>query len=111
MFSNLISNSVKYHNGCNCKIDLYCLEKDEHYEFTVKDNGIGIAPEYHERIFKIFQTLREKHEIESTGIGLSIVKKIIEDKKGSIKLKSRTGEGAAFTFTWPKQINQMEEIL
>jgi signal transduction histidine kinase len=109
VFSNLISNAVKYHDSNLGKITISSKERDSFYEFTIKDNGIGISPEYHEKVFKIFQTLREKHETESTGIGLAIVKKIIEDKKGTIKLISEKGQGATFIFTWPKEIYQIEE--
>lgn len=111
VFSNLISNAVKYHAGDKGKISVKCTEKENYYEFAVKDNGIGISQEFHEKIFKIFQTLRERHETESTGIGLSIVKKIIEDKKGTISLSSKKGTGSTFIFTWPKEIYQKEEIL
>ena len=71
-------------------------------QFSVKDNGIGIDPEYHEKIFGIFQTLREKDEKESTGVGLAIVKKIIEDKRGKITVISKSGQGTEIVFTWPK---------
>lgn len=111
VFSNLISNAVKYHDSETGKISISSKDKGDYYEFSIKDNGIGIAPEYHEKIFKIFQTLREKHETESTGIGLAIVKKIIEDKKGTIKLISEKGRGATFIFTWPKEIYQLEESI
>ncbi|MEP7265614.1 MAG: ATP-binding protein, partial [Bacteroidota bacterium] len=70
------------------------------FEFSVKDNGIGIDQEYHEKIFEMFQTLREKNETESTGIGLAIVKKIIEEQHGTIKVNSVLGNGAEFIFTW-----------
>ena len=102
VFSNLLSNSVKYTPPSNGHIMVSCKEYSEFYMFSVKDNGVGIDPEYHEKIFEIFQTLREKNEIESTGVGLSIVKKIIEDQHGTIKLNSRVGEGAEFIFTWRK---------
>ncbi|RZK11591.1 MAG: hypothetical protein EOO56_28845, partial [Hymenobacter sp.] len=65
--------------------------------------GPGIAPEYHERIFIIFQTLVERDALESTGVGLAIVKKIVERQGGRIWVESAEGEGATFFFTWPKQ--------
>jgi signal transduction histidine kinase len=68
----------------------------------VKDDGPGIDPEYHKKIFEIFQTLMERDAFESTGIGLSIVKKIIDEKGGEIKVDSSLGAGASFCFTWPK---------
>ncbi len=102
VFSNLISNSVKYTAPSNGHIIVSCEEHSEFYRFSVRDNGIGVDPEYHEKIFEIFQTLRDKNEIESTGVGLAIVKKIIEDQHGAIKLISKSGEGAEFIFTWKK---------
>ncbi|GAL85418.1 hypothetical protein MYP_2647 [Sporocytophaga myxococcoides] len=101
VFSNLISNAVKYKGNKPGIITIISKEIPDGVEFTVEDNGVGISPEYHNKIFGLFQTLREKHEVESTGIGLSIVKKIIEDKKGNIRVVSNEGEGAAFIFTWP----------
>ncbi|HEX8561720.1 MAG TPA: ATP-binding protein [Flavobacterium sp.] len=102
VFANLISNSVKYtpHPGGNIKISF--RELPRYLEFSVKDDGIGIDPEYHQKIFEIFQTLREKNEKESTGVGLAIVKKIIDEQQGTITVKSASGEGAEFIFTWKK---------
>lgn len=104
VFTNLISNSVKYmhsHSGDKV-ISIDCKELGNQYEFSVKDNGTGIDPEYHEKIFEIFQTLREKNEKSSTGIGLAIIRKIIEDQHCTIKVNSAVGRGAEFVFTWPK---------
>lgn len=70
VFANLISNAVKYTPNETAHIAITCRELPQHYEFSVKDNGIGIDPAYHQKIFGIFQTLREKNEKESTGIGL-----------------------------------------
>lgn len=102
VFSNLISNAVKYSPEGRGEITISCSELPKFYEFTVSDNGIGIDPEYHEKIFIIFQTLREKHAKESTGIGLAIVHKIIEDQHCTIRVVSQNGKGASFIFTWPK---------
>ena len=102
VFTNLISNAVNYTPGENGRISIGCRETDL-YEFSVKDEGIGIEPEYHEKIFEIFQTLREKGGMESTGIGLSIVKKILDDMHCSIRVKSELNKGSEFIFTWPKK--------
>ncbi|MBC6697692.1 sensor histidine kinase [Hymenobacter puniceus] len=102
VFTNLMSNAVKYHNQETGTITITCRDVGKCYEFRVQDDGPGIAPEYHEKIFLIFQTLRDRHTAESTGIGLSIVKKIIDEKKGSIHVESAIGQGATFVFTWPK---------
>lgn len=102
VFTNLISNAVKYTLAEEGKIIISCITYTGNYEFSVKDNGIGIDSEFHERIFEMFQTLREKGEKESTGIGLAIIKKIIEEQKGHIKVHSHPGDGATFVFTWPR---------
>ena len=71
------------------------------YRFTVADNGPGIAPQYHERVFGIFQTLQSRDRVEGTGIGLSVVKKIVEGQGGRVWVESAEGDGARFHFTWP----------
>jgi signal transduction histidine kinase len=103
VFMNLISNAVKYQRQENKRIEIACKEVDGDYHFSITDNGIGIPKKYHDKIFVMFQTLREKDQTESTGVGLAIVKKIIEEKKGSIKVHSDIGKGASFVFTWPKK--------
>lgn len=100
VFANLISNAVKYTPQENGKIEISYRKFYKHYEFSVKDNGIGIASDYHKKIFEIFQTLREQNEQESTGVGLAIVKKIIDDQQEDIIVISKVGEGAEFIFTW-----------
>jgi signal transduction histidine kinase len=83
-------------------IEVSCKEHSDFYEFIVSDNGVGIEKEYHEKIFEMFQTLREKDDEKSTGIGLAIVKKIVEENNGAIQVLSSPNDGAAFLFTWPK---------
>jgi signal transduction histidine kinase len=102
VLTNLISNSVKYHDKETGFVRVSCTEKADHYEFSVEDNGPGIAGAYHEKIFVIFQTLQERDSFESTGVGLAIVKKILEDRKEKITVTSAQGKGALFTFTWSK---------
>lgn len=101
VFTNLISNAVKHSPQADGVITITCKDKADNYEFSVKDNGIGIEPEYHEKIYEIFQTLRNKNEKESTGIGLAIVKKILDDRNCTIRVISELGKGAEFIFTWP----------
>lgn len=103
VLSNLISNAVKYGPEGTTTIDVSAEDSGPYYEFSVQDNGLGIDPGYHEKIFGLFQTLREKADKESTGIGLSIVKKIVEERGGSVKVVSSTGSGAKFIFTWLKE--------
>jgi signal transduction histidine kinase len=102
VFSNLISNSVKYNDKQIGKIEcLYELLPDYH-KFTIKDNGPGIAEEYHKKVFEVFQTIEARDKKESTGIGLSIVKKIVEEKGGNIYIESENDNGTSFIFTVPK---------
>lgn len=104
VFTNLISNAVKYHDHPESgTVYIACSEDPQFYTFSVTDDGPGIDPDYHERIFVIFQTLTERDTLESTGVGLAIVKKIVERQGGSIQVESKEGEGATFRFTWPRQ--------
>ncbi len=103
VFANLISNAIKHHHRCDGKIEISVRDSETFYEFSVTDDGPGIAPEDRERIFAIFQTLESKHKTDSTGIGLAIVKKIIETEGGKIKLESQLNQGTTFSFTWLKQ--------
>lgn len=104
VFTNLISNALKYHHDpAHGNVRIGCVEGPQFYTFSVADDGPGIAPEYHERIFVIFQTLTERDTLESTGVGLAIVKKIIERQGGAIRVESTEGQGATFVFTWPRE--------
>lgn len=103
VFSNLISNAVKYNNKVPGRISVYARDLGSAYEFSVQDNGIGIQAEYFDKIFTIFQTLQERDAFESTGVGLAIVKKIVDDQKGTITVESEPGKGTVFRFTWPKE--------
>lgn len=101
VFTNLLSNAVKYHQRGAGQLEVTCRDMGRRYEFRVQDDGPGIAPEYHQKIFLLFQTLRDRHSAESTGIGLSIVQKIIDEHQGTIRVESTPGQGAGFIFTWP----------
>ncbi|HEY9847795.1 MAG TPA: PAS domain S-box protein, partial [Candidatus Caenarcaniphilales bacterium] len=103
VFSNLISNAIKHHHRADGHVQLAAQDQGEFYEFTVADDGPGIPPEYHEKVFGIFQTLEARDKSDNTGIGLSVVKKIVESQGGTIRLESQALEGAMFRFTWPKQ--------
>lgn len=102
VLSNLIGNAIKYHDKAEGYIKVYVKNASDHYEFFVEDNGPGIPETYHTRIFAIFQTLQERDSFESTGVGLAIVKKILDDRKQEIKVTSQPGKGCIFSFTWPK---------
>lgn len=101
VFMNLITNAVKYHDKPSGAIEIDYEYNDHFHQFSVSDDGPGIAPEYHEKIFMIFQTLQPRDTFESTGVGLSIVKKIIEEHGGKVWIQSEPGKGAKFIFTLP----------
>jgi PAS domain S-box-containing protein len=103
VFQNLISNALKYHKKHEGPvIEIKAEETENHWKFTIHDNGIGISQEYHDKIFIIFQRLHGKSEYGGTGMGLSICKKIIENHKGKIWLESTPEKGTTFYFTIPK---------
>lgn len=102
VFMNLISNAIKYNQRPGATVHVSAADAGRFYAFSVTDNGPGIAPEYHERIFGIFQTLESRDKVEGTGIGLSVVKKTVELRGGRVTVRSAPGEGATFTFEWPK---------
>ncbi|MES2730577.1 MAG: PAS domain S-box protein [Bacteroidota bacterium] len=110
VFSNLISNAVKYHDKPSGNIRISYLDTPEFHQFSIADDGPGIALEYHDKIFVIFQTLQARDKVESTGVGLAIVKKIIEDQGGKIWIESEPGQGSTFIFTLPKQIKNSINI-
>ena len=119
VFMNLIGNAIKYHDKPAGRITVGCRDlatlsdegrrphggferNPDYFEFWVSDDGPGIEPQYHEKIFVIFQTLHARDKVEGTGVGLSLVKKIVEDQGGSVRVESESGRGATFRFTWPK---------
>lgn len=103
VLQNFISNAIKYNDKDEKIIEIGWFENPENSHLTifVKDNGPGISPEYHEKIFLIFQTLQSRDEIESTGVGLAIVKKIADEKKCKVWVESELGQGTTFYITWP----------
>lgn len=102
VFANLISNAIKHRDFAEGKITIAVEEFKEFYKFSVADDGPGIPPEFHQKIFVIFQTLYPRDIKENTGIGLSIVKKILDNQGGIIDLESSPDSGTTFYFTWPK---------
>jgi signal transduction histidine kinase len=102
VFMNLLGNAIKHAGATNPLIEVQWSDAGPFVEFTVRDNGPGIAPQYHERIFGIFQTLEARDKVEGTGIGLSVVQKIVEAKGGKVWVESEPGKGARFKFMWPK---------
>jgi PAS domain S-box-containing protein len=103
VFQNLVGNALKYANKDEqVQISISSREMGDQWEFSVEDNGIGIDPKHHERIFVIFQRLHKRDEYTGTGMGLAIVKKILDDLGGQIWVESNLGQGSKFTFTIPK---------
>lgn len=103
VFMNLLNNAIKYVQTPDAQIQISVRNREEYYEFAVTDNGLGIAPEFHNKIWGIFQRLEARDKVEGTGVGLSIVKKIVESRGGRVWVESELGAGASFCFTWSKQ--------
>lgn len=103
VFQNLIGNAVKHHDRQAGLIEVSAEESEGSWTFTVADDGPGIEPAYHERVFMMFETLRPRDNVEGSGMGLAIIRKLIETYGGQIRLDSEPGKGARFTFTWPKE--------
>jgi len=107
VFLNLINNAIKFsskNNKEHPKIEIGFTKRSDSVEFYVKDNGIGIDPQYHEQIFGVFRRLHTEREFEGTGVGLSIVKRVIDDHGGKIWIESQLGQGACFHFTIPANL-------
>ncbi|MDT8426590.1 MAG: AAA family ATPase [Methyloprofundus sp.] len=104
VFQNLIDNAIKYNDKTFGKITLSCLNNATEWIFCVADNGPGIAPQYQQKIFQLFQTLKTKDQAESTGIGLSLIEKIVHSWQGKIWLESDGIQGCKFIFSIPKTI-------
>jgi PAS domain S-box-containing protein len=103
VFQNLLSNAIKYMDKPQGQIKVGCVDEEDCRRFSVTDNGPGIEEKYFEKIFQMFQTLRPRDEVESTGVGLTVVKKIVEMYGGRIWVESIVGEGSTFLFTLPNQ--------
>ena len=100
LFQNLISNAIKYNGGRRPEIDVWAEPRAGEWMVAVRDNGVGIAPKYHERIFRVFERLHGQ-ELSGTGMGLAICQKIVERYGGRIWVESEQGKGATFCFTIP----------
>jgi len=107
VFENLLSNAVKYMDKPEGKIKIGCVEENGFWKFSVADNGPGIEDKHFERIFQMFQTLSPKDEFQSTGIGLTVIKKIVELYEGKIWVESKLGAGSTFFFTLPRLEQEM----
>jgi len=106
VFQNLISNAIKYMGKPTGLVTLTWQDDETHWQFAITDTGQGIASQYHEKVFQLFQTLTPRDEVESTGIGLSLVRKIVELHNGRVWLESEVGKGSAFYFTLAKRMKE-----
>ncbi|WP_299662802.1 CHASE domain-containing protein [uncultured Psychromonas sp.] len=109
---NLLSNAIKHHDKKQGNIKIGCTETELFYQFSIEDDGPGIASDYHQDIFKMFKTLRPRDETEGSGMGLALIKKIVEHYSGEVTVESALGEGCTFYFTWPKgeiEFNKMDQ--
>jgi len=108
VLQNLLSNAIKYIDKPLGRIRIGCVEEANNWKFSVADNGCGIEQKNYEKIFRMYQTLEPRDELKSSGIGLTLVKKIIETYGGTICVESELGQGSTFVFTLPKQNNPVK---
>jgi PAS domain S-box-containing protein len=108
IFMNLIGNAIKHHDKGAGHIDVTVEDAGDHYAFAVKDDGPGIPARFHSQIFKVFQTLKPRDQVEGSGMGLALVRKNVETFGGTLSLESSEGNGSTFAFTWPKGQIQSE---
>lgn len=112
VFLNLINNAIFHHNNEAGHIKIGITEQENHCQFFVTDDGPGIHPDYHEKIFDIFKTLTPKDKKESSGVGLALVRKILQRRDCQVWVKSAEGQGSTFYFTWPKhKLKQSDDTI
>lgn len=107
---NLIGNAIKHHDKQQGRIEVRVKDMGDLYDFAVKDDGPGIPAQFHDQVFKMFQTLKPRDQVEGSGMGLAMVRKNIETFGGTIKLSSSEGAGSFFQFTWPKQQQELGKV-
>lgn len=108
---NLIGNALKYHDRPEGRVVVSARDQGELVEFSVEDDGPGIPEEFRSRLFKMFQKLESRDRVEGNGIGLALVKRLVESHGGQVWLDPATGRGATFRFTWPRRLDAAAEPL
>lgn len=109
VFRNLIGNAIKHHDRVTGRVEVSARDMGDYVEFSVTDDGPGIPAEYQDRIFQMFQRLKPKDEVEGTGLGLALVKRLVEGLGGRLRVESNGTRGAVFRFTWPRDTAETEE--
>lgn len=99
---NLLSNSIKHFEGELGLITVSCQVKRGYYEFCVEDNGPGVPPQFQEKVFEMFQTLKPRDQVEGSGMGLALVRKVVQQQGGTVRLDSDGSHGTRVSFTWPR---------
>lgn len=102
IFRNLIGNAIKHHDKDEGMVNVFVKNNGAYYEFTVEDDGPGIDPQFHDKVFEMFQTLKPRDEVEGSGMGMALVRKLLYKHGGRIHLDSDIGKGTRVNFTWPK---------
>ena len=112
VFSNLVDNAVKHHDGGGGTITFSLREEGPNDIFTISDDGPGIPEAYHQKIFDMFQTLKPRDKVEGSGMGLAVVRKLLTAYRGTIRVETGTagnGRGASFIITWPRVAGELEQ--
>jgi len=102
IFHNLVSNAIKHNASPGGTLSIEGFDDETIFRFIFSDNGPGIDPAYHGKIFEMFQTLHSRDVVEGSGMGLALVKRMTQRQKGKIEVQSELGEGTQFILTWPK---------
>jgi signal transduction histidine kinase len=105
---NLLNNAIKHHDKSKGHIKVSVEDDKDYYTFSVSDDGPGIDVTNYDEIFKMFKTLKPRDETEGSGMGLALIKKVVEHYTGSVFVDSVVGEGCTFYFTWPKKIKNID---